>query len=325
MPKGSLFASRNLAMEAVRVTESSAIAASRYMGRGDDRAADQAAVDAMHSSLGVLEIDGTVRIGEDKDNENSKLYVGEKTGTGEGPKVDVALMPLEGPTIIAKGEANGLSVLAMAEEGGFFRAPNLYMEKIAIGGGLPSDLIDLDETQETNLNALAGAKGVDVGDLVVCILDRPRHTRLIAETRAAGARIMLIADGDVSSVIATAWPRSGIDIYMGIGGAPQGVLAAAALACVGGQMQGRLVCRDESERKFARENGISDLERKYDLTHMASGDVTFAATGVTNGAMLQSVRREDGVTVTHSLVMRSRSGTLRYVESHHKFANPMEL
>ncbi len=319
MPKIST-AGRNLALEAVRVTEAAALAASRLMGRGDDQAADQAAVDAMHEALKVLAITGTVRIGEGEEGESPKLYVGEKVGAGEGPQVDVAAMPLEGRTIIAKGEPNALSVIAIAEGGGFLKTPNIYMEKIAVGGGLPEDVVDLEEEPAKNLKELAKAKGVGVGDLVVCILDRPRHNELIAKTREAGARIMLIRDGDVAGVIATTQPESGVDIYMGIGGAPQGVLAAAALSCVGGQMHGRLVVRNDEERKQASSCGITDLDIKYGVPDMAQGDVTFAATGVTSGAMLAGVRRHHGVAVTQSMVMRSRTGTLRYIEAHHLLA-----
>ncbi|OHC73851.1 MAG: fructose-bisphosphatase, class II [Rhodospirillales bacterium RIFCSPLOWO2_12_FULL_58_28] len=310
---------RNLAMDAVRVTETAARAATLFMGRGDERAADRAAVNAMHEALDSLDIDGVIRIGESAGNEDAQLVVGGRVGNGNGPKVDVALMPLEGPTIIAKGEPNGLSVIAMTETGGFLDIPDIYMDKIAIGGGLPADIIDLDEAPEKNLGELAKAKRVDVRELVVCILDRPRHSNLIAKVRAAGARIILIADGDISGVIATAWPASGIDIYMGIGGAPQGVLSAAALSCVGGRMQGRLVIRDDADRKRAAQSGVKEFDRKYTVGDMASGDVTFAATGVTNGAILSGVRVRHGCAVTRSMIIRSMTGTLRFVEAHHKF------
>ena len=315
----SLTADRNLALEAVRVTEAAARAASRLMGRGDDRAADQAAVEAMHTALDMLAIDGTIRIGEGRDS--AWLRVGGKAGSGEGPKVDIALMALEGSTIIAKGEPNGLSVLAMAANGGFLQVPDIYMEKITVGGGLPADGVDLDREPARNLDALARAKGVEIGEIVACILDRPRHSKLIAKVRQAGARINLIRDGDVSGVIATAWPDSGIDIYMGTGGAPQGVLAAAALRCVGGRMQGRLACRDEGERAQAADCGIENPDRKYGLEDMAAGDVTLAATGITSGNVLNGVRRVHGVTLTHSIVMRSKSGTVRYIEGYHKFGS----
>ncbi len=318
MPEASKM-DRNLALEAVRVTEAAALSASRLMGRGDEKAADQAAVDAMRQALNSLAITGTVVIGEGERDEAPMLYIGEKVGTGQGPEIDIALDPLEGTTITAKGGANALAVLAMADHGGFLNAPDVYMDKIAVGGGLPDGVVDLDETPAVNLKNLAQAKKCDVADLVVCILDRPRHAELIANVRAAGARIMLIGDGDVSGVIATADPETGIDIYMGSGGAPEGVLAAAALRCIGGQMQGRLLFRNDDERGRAHRLGITDLNRKYDLLDLAHGDVMFAATGVTNGSMLKGVRRFHGGAFTHSVVMRSKSGTVRYVEAHHNF------
>jgi fructose-1,6-bisphosphatase II / sedoheptulose-1,7-bisphosphatase len=309
---------RNLALEAVRVTEAAALSASRLMGRGDEKAADQAAVDAMRRALNSLAIEGTVVIGEGERDEAPMLYIGEKVGTGHGPPIDIALDPLEGTTITARGGANALSVVAMAEAGGFLNAPDVYMDKIAIGGGF-GDVVDLDETPALNLRNLAKAKGVDVADLVVCILDRPRHSELIAKVREAGARIMLISDGDVSGVIATARPHSGVDLYIGSGGAPEGVLAAAALRCIGGFMQGRLIFRNDDERARARRCGIEDFDRKYDLLDLAKGNVMFAATGVTGGTMLQGVRRFAGGAVTHSMVMRSKTGTVRIIEAHHNF------
>ena len=276
---------RNLALEAVRVTEAAALAASRLMGRGDEKAADQAAVDAMRRALNDLTIDGTVVIGEGERDEAPMLYIGERVGAG-GPKIDIALDPLEGTTITAKGGSNALAVIAMAEEGGFLHAPDVYMDKIAVGGDLPEGVVDLDRSPANNLAALAEAKGLSVADLVVCILDRPRHEELIGAVRDAGSRIQLIQDGDVSGVIATSRPDSGIDIYMGSGGAPEGVLAAAALRCIGGQFQGRLLFRNDDERARAQRIGIQDLHRKYGLLELASGDVMFAATGVTSGTML---------------------------------------
>ncbi len=310
---------RNLALEVVRVTEAAALASSRLMGRGDEKAADQAAVDAMRRSLNGLAIDGVVVIGEGERDEAPMLYIGEKVGAG-GPRVDIALDPLEGTTITAKGGNNALSVVAMAEEGGFLNAPDVYMDKIAVGGGLPDGVVDLDAKPEENLKNLAKARKVEVPDIVACILDRPRHAELIARVRAAGARIMLISDGDVSGVISTARAGSGVDIYMGTGGAPEGVLAAAALRCIGGQMQGRLIFRNDDERGRGLRWGISDLNRKYDMMDMAKGDVMFAATGVTDGTMLKGVRRfQDGGT-THSMVMRSKTGTVRVIEAQHNFA-----
>jgi fructose-1,6-bisphosphatase II / sedoheptulose-1,7-bisphosphatase len=308
---------RNLALEAVRVTEAAALTASRLMGRGDEKAADQAAVDAMRMALNGLAIDGTVVIGEGERDEAPMLYIGEKVGTGHGPKIDIALDPLEGTTITAKGGANALAVIAMAEAGGFLNAPDVYMEKIAVGGDLPVGVVDLDEKPATNLKNLAKAKKVDVSDLVVCILDRPRHSELIAKVREAGARIMLISDGDVSGVISTSQPESGVDFYLGSGGAPEGVLAAAALRCIGGQMQGRLIFRNDDEKGRATRIGITDFNRKYDLLDLARGNVMFAATGVTTGTMLQGVRRFAGGATTHSLVMRSKSGTVRFISATH--------
>ena len=309
---------RNLALESVRVTEAAALAASRLMGRGDERAADQAAVNAMREALNALNISGTVVIGEGERDEAPMLYIGEEVGSG-GPPIDIALDPLEGTTITAKGGQNALAVIAMAESGGFLNSPDVYMDKIAVGGGLPDDVVDLDEEAAINLKHLAKAKKVDVEDLVVCILDRPRHNEVIAKVREAGARIMLIGDGDVSGVIATSRPDSGVDIYMGIGGAPEGVLAAAALRCIGGQFQGRLVFRNDDERGRARRCGITEFDRKYSLHELAGGDVMFAATGVTDGSMLRGVRRFSGGAMTHSMVMRSKSGTVRVVEAQHNF------
>jgi fructose-1,6-bisphosphatase II / sedoheptulose-1,7-bisphosphatase len=310
---------RNLALEAVRVTEAAALSASRLMGRGDEKAADQAAVDAMRLALNGLAIEGTVVIGEGERDEAPMLYIGEKVGTGHGPRIDIALDPLEGTTITAKGGPNALAVIAMAEAGGFLNAPDVYMDKIAVGANLPEGVIEIDETPGTNLRNLAKAKSCEVSDLVVCILDRPRHAELIAKVREAGARIMLIGDGDVSGVIATSRPGSGVDIYIGSGGAPEGVLAAAALRCIGGQMQGRLIFRNDDERGRATRIGITDFDRKYGLLDLAKGDVMFAATGVTDGTMLKGVRRFAGGALTHSMVMRSKSGTVRFIEAHHDF------
>jgi fructose-1,6-bisphosphatase II / sedoheptulose-1,7-bisphosphatase len=309
---------RNLALEVVRVTEAAALAASRLMGRGDEKAADQAAVDAMRRALNGLAIEGTVVIGEGERDEAPMLYIGEKVGLG-GPRIDIALDPLEGTTITAKGGPNALAVVAMAEEGGFLNAPDVYMDKIAVGGGLPAGVVDLDAKPAENLANLAKAKGVEVADIVACILDRPRHAELIAQVRAAGARIMLISDGDVSGVIATSQPHSGVDIYLGSGGAPEGVLAAAALRAIGGQLQGRLLFRNDDERDRARRLNIADLDRKYELLDLAHGDVMFAATGVTDGTMLRGVRRYQGGATTHSMVMRSKTGTVRVIEATHNF------
>ena len=309
---------RNLALEAVRVTEVAALAASRLMGRGDEKAADQAAVNAMRAALNSLPIDGTVVIGEGERDEAPMLYIGEKVGAG-GPAIDIALDPLEGTTITAKGGNNALAVMAMAEAGGFLHAPDTYMDKIAVGGGLEDDVVDLDESPAVNLKNLAKAKKVEVSDLVVCILDRPRHAELIAKTREAGARIALITDGDVSGVIATSQVESGVDMYRGTGGAPEGVLAAAALRCIGGQFQGRLVFRNDDERGRAHRCGITEFDRKYKLHDLAGGDVMFAATGVTDGTMMKGVRRYQSGATTQSIVMRSKTGTVRTIHAQHNF------
>ena len=310
---------RHLVLELARVAESAALAAALLVGRGDEKAADQVAVDAMRSALNELDIDGTVVIGEGERDEAPMLYIGEKVGTGTGPKVDIALDPLEGTTITAHGGANALAVVAMAEAGGFLHAPDVYMDKIAVGTGLPDHVVDLDSTVAENMKNLAKAKGRDVADLRVCILDRPRHKDLIAQVRATGARIMLIGDGDVAGVMSTSQADGNVDIYMGTGGAPEGVLAAAALQCIGGQMQGRLIFRNDDEKARAAKAGITDLNRKYDKNDLAHGDIMFAATGVTNGAMLKGVRRFEGGAETHTVVMRAKSGTVRFIEARHNF------
>ncbi|SMF72712.1 fructose-1,6-bisphosphatase II / sedoheptulose-1,7-bisphosphatase [Azospirillum oryzae] len=318
---------RNLALEAVRVTEAAALSASLLMGRGDEKLADQAAVDAMRQALNTLYIDGTVVIGEGERDEAPMLYIGEKVGAGigSGPKVDIALDPLEGTTICATGGPNSLAVIAMAEEGGFLNAPDVYMDKIAVGAGLPDNIVDLDETPANNLKALAKAKGTEVQELLVCILNRPRHAELIARVREAGARIMLINDGDVSGVIATSQAGTGVDMYVGSGGAPEGVLAAAALRCIGGQFQGRLLFRNDDEKARAAKWGVTDLDKKYSLHELARGNVMFAATGVTDGAMLKGVRRFPGGAYTHSVIMRSKSGTVRYIEAHHNLSRKVSV
>jgi len=306
---------RNLALEAIRATEAAAIAAARFLGGGDERAADEAAVAAMHGALSKFQVDGTVRIGE----ANGKLHVGQKVGAGNGPKADVALVAIEGPSIVARGGYNALSVLAMAEEGGFLTVPDVYMEKIAVGAGIDPAAIDLDKPPAENLAAVAEAKGVGVSDLLVCVLDRPRHAQLVAAIRETGARIQLILDGDVSGVVATGLVGSPVDVYLGIGGAPQGVLAAAALRGIGGHMQSRLVIRNADDGAKVREAGIEDPDTKFAVDEMARGHVTFAATGVTQGPMLNGVQLSPGGAVTHSMVMRSRTGTCRFIEGHHDF------
>jgi fructose-1,6-bisphosphatase II / sedoheptulose-1,7-bisphosphatase len=309
---------RNLALDLVRVTEAAALAASRWMGRGMKNEADGAAVEAMRRAFDSIPISGTVVIGEGEMDEAPMLYIGERVGSG-GPELDIAVDPLEGTTITAKGGPNALAVVALAEKGHFLHAPDVYMEKIAVGGGLPDGVVSLDASPAENLRNLARAKKRDIGDLVVCTLERDRHKELIAKCREAGARIMLLGDGDVAGVIATAQADSGVDIYMGSGGAPEGVLAAAALNCIGGFMQGRLLFRNDDERERARRFGIKDFDRKYGLYDLAHGEVMFAATGVTNGTMLQGVRRFAGGAFTHSLVMRSKSGTVRFIEARHNF------
>ncbi len=310
---------RNLALELVRVTEAAAIAASKWMGRGRKNEADGAAVTAMRRAFDTVAIAGTVVIGEGEMDEAPMLYIGERVGAG-GPAMDIAVDPLEGTTSTAMGGPNAMAVVALGESGRFLHAPDIYMEKIAVGGGLPDNVVDLDAPVAENLRNVALAKGREVGDLVVCILERERHLEAVARCREAGARIMLIPDGDVAGVIATTRPESGVDIYMGSGGAPEGVLAAAALRAVGGQMQGRLLFENAAQVERARSMGIRDPGRKYGITEMAGGDVMFAATGVTNGAMLRGVRHFGHGATTHSIVMRSKSGTVRYIEAHHNFA-----
>lgn len=311
---------RNLALEAVRITEAAALAAAQHVGMGDERAADEAAIGAMARSFDGLAMDGRVVIGEGESPAAAQLYIGQRLGNAGGPKVDIALDPLEGVTIAANCGYNALSVVAFAEEGGFLRVPDVYMDKIAVGGrGLPEDLVDLDNTPAQNLANVAKAKGVQVSDLVVCILDRPRHEDLIGHVREAGAHVMLISDGDVSGVIATALPEARIDVYMGWGGAPQGILAAAALRCLGGRMQGRLVLRNEEDRNKARRCDMTDLSAKFACETMVRGPVMMAVTGITDGAIVEGVRRIPGGAISHSLVMRSKTGTLRQITSRHDF------
>jgi len=325
MPKATPAAShvldRVLVMEMVRVTEAAAIAASLLVGRGDEKAADAAAVEAMRKAFDGLDIDGTVVIGEGERDEAPMLYIGEKVGgaPGKGPKIDIALDPLEGTTITAKAGPNALAVLAAAEQGCLLNAPDVYMEKLAIGPGYPEDVVSLDKTPTENVTALAAAKGVKPNELIVCVLDRPRHAELIAELRELGCGIQLIPDGDVAGVIAVTDPDTTVDMYMGSGGAPEGVLAAAALRCVGGQFNGRLLFRNEDERARARKWGIEDFDRIYKLGDLAKGDCIFAATGVTDGSLLSGVKRlKGGRMTTESVVMRASSGTVRWVRGEHR-------
>lgn len=309
---------RVFALELARVTERAAVAAARLRGLGDEKAADQAAVDAMRTELNTLPFEGRVVIGEGERDEAPMLYIGEKVGAGGGPRVDIALDPLEGTTLCAKSMPNSLAVLAMSEEGGMLNAPDTYMEKIAVGPGYPAGVLSLDASPAENVQALAKAKGVPCEKITVCILDRSRHAAHIEGVRAAGGRVHLITDGDVAGVIATTNSEdTGIDLYMGTGGAPEGVLAAAALRCVGGQMLGRLVIRNDGEAGRARRMGIEDLDKTYDLEGLAGGDVLFAATGVTDGTMLRGVRFLPDRIRTFSVVMRSSSGTVRWIRSEH--------
>jgi fructose-1,6-bisphosphatase II / sedoheptulose-1,7-bisphosphatase len=309
---------RNLALELVRVTEAAAIAASRWIGLGKKNEADGAATEAMRKAFDAVAIDGTVVIGEGEMDEAPMLYIGEKVGSG-GPRMDIAVDPLEGTTLTAKAGPNAMATIALAEHGNFLHAPDIYMDKIAVGAGLPPGVVNLDDPVGTNLRNLARAKKCDISDLTACLLDRDRHQELIAHCREAGVRVSLISDGDVAGVIATAMPDADIDIYLGSGGAPEGVLAAAALRCVGGQMQGRLLYETPEQIDRVRAMGHPDPKRCFSVEELARGDVMFAATGVTNGAMLRGVRRLPDHAITHSIVMRSHSGTVRFIEAHHNF------
>ncbi len=318
---------RMLVLEMVRVTEAAAVAAAQLIGRGDEKAADAAAVEAMRRAFDDLYMDGTVVIGEGERDEAPMLYIGEKVGgaPGRGPKIDIALDPLEGTTITAKAGPNALAVLAAAEEGCLLNAPDTYMDKLAVGPGYPEGIIDLARTPSENVRAVAKAKGVEPSEIIVCVLDRPRHADLIAELRSLGCGVVLIGDGDVAGVIAVTDQDTTIDMYMGQGGAPEGVLAAAALRCVGGQFNGRLVFRNEDEKARARKWGITDFDRIYKLEDLAKGDCIFAATGVTSGSLLDGVKRRrksTGATImtTHSVVMRASSGTVRWIRGEHRIS-----
>jgi fructose-1,6-bisphosphatase II / sedoheptulose-1,7-bisphosphatase len=312
--------SRTLTIEIARVTEAAAIAAAHWRGRGDEKQADQAAVDAMRQALNsILDMDGLVVIGEGERDEAPMLYIGEKVGSGTGQRIDIALDPLEGTTLCAKAMPNAIACVAMADGGSLLHAPDTYMDKIAIGGGYPEGVVDLDLPPAENIRRLAKAKGVAPREVSACILDRPRHEALIQSVRETGASIRLITDGDVAGVIHTATPdETGIDIYMGIGGAPEGVLAAAALRCIGGQMQGRLITKSEEQKARARKMGIEDFNKKFSMQEMAKGDVMFAATGVTTGSMLEGVHFEPGYVTTETVVMRSATGTVRWIKNRRK-------
>ncbi len=308
---------RTLAIEVARVTEAAALAAYKLAGRGDEKAADQAAVDAMRRAFDKLEIEGTVVIGEGERDEAPMLFIGEKVGTGRGPRVDIALDPLEGTTLTAKSMPGAMAVVALAVGGTLLHAPDVYMDKIAVGGGYPAGVVDLDADPADNIVALAKAKGVRADQITACILDRPRHEKIIAAVRKTGAAVRLITDGDVAGVIDTAEAHTGVDIYIGQGGAPEGVLAAAALRCIGGQIQGRLVFKTDDERMRAERLGLKDLTRKYTTSEMASGDVIFASTGVTTGSMLTGVLDTAHHLTTETVVMRSATGTVRWIKTRH--------
>jgi len=310
---------RLLSLEIARVTERAAVAAAMMRGRGNEKAADQAAVDAMRREMNNLPIWGTVVIGEGERDEAPMLFIGEKVGSGDGPKVDIAVDPLEGTTLCAENKPGAIATMAMAEGGTLLNAPDVYMEKVAIGPGYQKGIVDLDASAEENIRALAKAKGVKPEAITALILDRPRHDDLIAEVRKTGAAIRLITDGDVAGVIHTADPEvTGIDIYIGIGGAPEGVLAAAALSCIGGQIQGRLILDTEEKRTRAAQMGINDPRKKYQMEDMVKGDCLFAATGVTTGSLLKGVRFRHGLIETDTVVMRSVTGTVRWIRAEHR-------
>ena len=327
-PAASHVLDRVLVLEMVRVTEAAAIAASKWIGRGNNDAADDAAVQAMRAALNDLPLDGTVVIGEGERDEAPMLYIGEKVGSaqGSGPRIDIALDPLEGTTLTANAGPTALAVLAIAENGCLLNSPDTYMEKLAVGPGYPEGVIDLAKSPADNVRAIAAAKGVEPGEIIACVLDRPRHSEIVAELRSLGCGITLIPDGDVAGVIATTDPDTGIDVYIGTGGAPEGVLAAAALRCVGGQMQGRLVFRNDDEVARARRCGVDDLDRIYHLEDMAKGDCIFAATGVTDGSLLKGVHRRKACVTTESVVMRASTGTIRRISTeYYKFGSQRSL
>ncbi len=310
---------RILTLELVRVTERAAVSAARWRGRGEEKSADQAAVDAMRRELNRLPIDGTIVIGEGERDEAPMLYIGEKVGTRTGPKVDIAVDPLEGTTLCAKDMPGSIAVMAMAQAGALLNAPDVYMDKIAIGPGYPEGVVDLDRTAEANIVSLAKAKGVRPSDITVAVLDRPRHEALIAACRRIGASLRLLTDGDIAGIIFTSQPQAtGIDLYLGSGGAPEGVLAAAALRCVGGQMQGRLILDTAEKRLRALQMGVTDPTKKYDMRELAAGDVVVAATGVTDGALLQGVRFLHDVIETETVIYRSVTGTVRRIKAEHR-------
>ncbi|MBI1235188.1 MAG: class II fructose-bisphosphatase [Alphaproteobacteria bacterium] len=304
-----------LALDAVSAAEAAAIAASLHIGGGDKEAADQAAVDALRNGLNAMAMKGRIVIGEGERDEAPMLYIGEEVGTGDGPEIDIALDPLEGTSLTAKGMANALAVVSFAPRGGLLYAPDTYMDKIAVGGGLPAGVIDLDQSPSENVKAIAKAKGVPPAEIRVCVLERERHEHIVADIRTTGARVIMIPDGDVNGVISTTIPETGIDLYVGQGGAPEGVLAATALRCVGGQMQARLFFRNDVERSRAAKTGITDLDRKYDLAELASSDCLFVATGVTEGDLVEGVRRRNGQISTETLIMQSSGSIVRRIRT----------
>ena len=301
----------------VAATEKAAIASSMLIGLGDEKAADQKAVDAMRTALNQIDFKGRIVIGEGERDEAPMLYIGEEVGTGRNHEVDIALDPLEGTTITAKGMPNSLSVIAAAQRGGLLYAPDTYMNKIAVGGDLPDGVIDLDATTKENIQSIADAKKVPINEVTACVLERSRHDSIIEDLRSIGAKIVLIPDGDVAGIIMTTQEHSSVDIYMGVGGAPEGVLAAAALQCIGGQMQTRLVINNEDEKIRAEKIGIKDLNKKYSLDELAHGDIIFSATGVTEGTMVRGVRTNQNKYVTHSLVLRTGESSSQYIETYH--------
>ena len=302
----------------VNATEKAAVAASKLIGLGDEKAADQVAVDAMRTALNEIDFKGRIVIGEGERDEAPMLYIGEEVGSGKNDEVDIALDPLEGTTITAKGMPNSLSVIAAAQKGGLLYAPDTYMNKIAVGGQLPKDVIDLDASVEDNVKSIAEVKKIKASDVTACVLERPRHSDQIESLRSIGAKIVLIPDGDVAGVIMTTQTNNPVDIYLGIGGAPEGVLAAAALQCIGGQMQARLVINSDDEKSRAQKIGIKDLDKKYNLDELAHGDIIFSATGVTEGTMVRGVRNVNNNYITHSLVLRSNDSSTQYIETYHK-------
>ncbi len=302
----------------VNATEKAAVAASKLIGLGDEKAADQVAVDAMRTALNEIDFKGRIVIGEGERDEAPMLYIGEEVGSGKNDEVDIALDPLEGTTITAKGMPNSLSVIAAAQKGGLLYAPDTYMNKIAVGGQLPEDVIDLDASVEDNVKSIADVKKIKASDVTACVLERPRHSDQIESLRSIGAKIVLIPDGDVAGVIMTTQTNNPVDIYLGIGGAPEGVLAAAALQCIGGQMQARLVINSDDEKSRAQKIGIKDLDKKYKLDELAHGDIIFSATGVTEGTMVRGVRNVNNNYITHSLVLRSNDSSTQYIETYHK-------